>query len=148
VVSDFSLLREDWTYINIWWNDVDFALLLGFLVVGQRAAAKCKSIFKVFRQLREEEVVKPRSEGCGKGSLTCWGIAVFSFAAMAVSGGALAPVTAPLFATACTTGLGCGVAASAIRYGEMKKRCRRFQACRDLVHSFPQLRTIFGTQHG
>jgi hypothetical protein len=56
--------RPDWTYMNIWWNDVHFALLLAFLVAGHTATTKCKLILREFGQLRFEEVVKLRSNRC------------------------------------------------------------------------------------
>jgi hypothetical protein len=142
-IPDFALLREDWKYMNIWWNDVDFAVLLGFLVAGNRAAAKCKSMLNVFHELRYEEVVKPRSEGCVKGFMASWGVAMLSGVVTAASGGLAAPVTVPLFATAWATGMGCGIAGTAISKGEKAKRDRRAQACRDLLSRFPQLRLVF-----
>jgi hypothetical protein len=129
--------------MNIWWNDVDFALLLGYLIVGQGAATKCKTILEVFCHLREEEVVRPRNEGCVKGRVVSFGVGAVSFMATFATGGFLAPVTVPLFLTSCGTVMGCGIAESEISRGVMVKRLRRLDAFNDLVGRFPQLNALF-----
>jgi hypothetical protein len=74
--------------------------------------------------------------------MTSWGVAILSAAITVASGGLAAPVTGPVFVTACATGMGCGIAATALSGGENMKLGRRVQAFRDLVARLPQLRAV------
>lgn len=129
--------------MNIWWNDVDFAILLGLLVVGRRAAAKCKIILQTFHRLRYEDIVKPRADRCGAGFVTSWCVGMLSGIVTVATLGAAAPITGPLFVGAWSMGMGCGIAGVAISTGERAKWKRRVQAARDLAARIPQLREVF-----
>ncbi|RMJ07396.1 hypothetical protein CDV36_013010 [Fusarium kuroshium] len=47
----FASLRQGWNYKNTSWNDVDFAIILGFLVTGPQAARITKDLFDRFSRL-------------------------------------------------------------------------------------------------
>ncbi|KAM5343282.1 hypothetical protein ACJ41O_014248 [Fusarium nematophilum] len=44
----FASLRQGWAYSEVSWNDVDFAIILGFLATGQQATRRSKDLFDSF----------------------------------------------------------------------------------------------------
>jgi hypothetical protein len=126
-MTDFNTLRRDWEYRNISWNDVDFAILLGALVTGPKAAAKCKELFQTMETLRFEQFLVPRAQ-MSAGLATAMG-------AMAIlgTGGLAAPFVGPMV-------LGkFGASGAKISKRDQIIWDQRLDTMRDLGHRFPQL---------
>jgi hypothetical protein len=61
LLLDHRQLSQGWgEYLNVWWNSVHFAVLLAFLVVGDRALADCGAILHCHENLRRCELAGPR----------------------------------------------------------------------------------------
>lgn len=128
------MLRRDWEYRNISWNDVDFAVLLAALVVaGPEAAEKCRGLFRTTETLRLEQMLVPRAQ-LGAGLATAVG-------AMAIlgTGGLAAPFVAPMVLGK----FGGGTSTAKIGRRDQLIWDQRRDAMRDLARRFPRLRAVF-----
>ncbi|RSL45926.1 hypothetical protein CEP53_010548 [Fusarium sp. AF-6] len=138
----FASLRQGWNYKNISWNDVDFAIILGFLVTAPQAAQTTKDLFTCFSRLRMEQAQEGRVLVPMKGFFTCWCVCAAAGAVTVLTGGLAAPVTTPLFVGSNVTGMGFGFAGLAIGVRDQniwEKRIEFFQA---LQRQFPQLEEL------
>ncbi|KAK4451051.1 hypothetical protein QBC34DRAFT_459627 [Podospora aff. communis PSN243] len=86
----FDTLRWGWEYKNISWNDVDFAILLGALVVGPKATDKCGDLFQTMETLRLEQFLVPRAQ------LSAGFVTAVSAMAILGTGGLAAPFVGPM----------------------------------------------------
>ena len=135
---DCHLLRHGWKYYNIWWNDVDFALLLAYLVIGARTGTKCTTIMKRFNEMRYKEVIEPRGEACGKVFMACCWLGVVS--SIAATGGLAAPLV-PVIST--VTGFSSIATVLGLGVGGEQRFKQRQEACRNLVKRIPKLKGFF-----
>lgn len=135
-LADFDALRSDWEYRNISWNDVDFAILLGALmVVGQEdeaATRKCRELFHTMGTVRLEQFLVPRAQ-LSAGFATAAGVM-----AILGTGGLAAPLVGPMML---------GKLGAAVGTGKISRRDRaiwdqRLDKGRDLAIRFPQLRGV------
>lgn len=136
-----DIIWHEWAgskYMRIWWNDVDYALVLAALVVGYRADVPVGRIFELFRDLRISEVTRPRMSGCQTGATS----AFLGFAGTFLTGGLLAPLTLPMIVGGMATGMAFDISSTELRRGERSRWERRVQACRNLVRRFPQLEAV------
>ena len=125
------MLRRNWEYRNISWNDADFAILLAALVTGPKATDKCKKLFRAMETLRFEQFLVPRAQ-LSAGLATAIG-------AMAIlgTGGLAAPFVGPMV-------LGkFGASGAKITQRDQLIWNQRLDAIRDLGHRFPQLQALF-----
>lgn len=129
--------------MNISWNDVDFAIILGFLVTGPRATQSTKDLFASFSRLRINQALAARGDFSRKGFLTCWCVSATAGAVTLLTGGLAAPITGPLFVGGCFSGLGFGFAGDAINARDVKMWKKRIEGCQDLQRRFPQLEGFF-----
>ncbi|KAK5999034.1 hypothetical protein PT974_01421 [Cladobotryum mycophilum] len=139
----FDSLRHDWDYINMSWNDVDFAIILGLLTTGPRAAKKSKALLDIFNQLRTKQVFSARAQEASKGSLNCWWVGAASGIITVATLGAASPLTVPLFVGSWATGIGYNIAGVTIDQRNRSMLEKRTEACLRLCGRFPQLRGIF-----
>jgi len=129
-MADSDTLRKGWEYRNISWNDIDFALLLGILVVGPKVVEKCKELFQTMETLRFEQFLVPRAQ-LSAGLATAMG-------AMAIlgTGGLAAPFLGPMV-------LGkFGASVPRISRRDQVMWDQRLDAMRRLAEEFPQLRAL------
>ncbi|OTA58444.1 hypothetical protein K449DRAFT_334693 [Hypoxylon sp. EC38] len=141
----FNLLRQGWEYLNISWNDVDFAIILGLLVTGSCAAEKSKILFDAFWNLRVQQVLRPRSQACIKPFVGSWVIGFTSGLVTAATLGLAAPVTGPVFVGSWCAALGFGIAGTGMQIREEAMLRKRNAACRKLLNQFPQLEPILSS---
>jgi hypothetical protein len=146
--TDFASLRHRWGYMNICWNDVDFAIILGVLVAGPCAKEKLKLLFDAFLNLRIQQALKPRGQIGEKGFRTCWCVAAMGFVVTFATAGLAMPVTAPIIMGSCATGMGFSAAGSVINGRDAAMWNKRVAACRELHARFPQLDSILSTDQG
>ncbi|KAI1023699.1 hypothetical protein LB505_011208 [Fusarium chuoi] len=85
----FESLCEGWNDINIYWSDIDFAILLAFLLVGTSSTGTCKKLFDQFSSLRVEKA--SRNKELNRTRLGA-GAAVLTL----LTGGLAAPITIPM----------------------------------------------------
>ncbi|EEU37262.1 uncharacterized protein NECHADRAFT_78360 [Fusarium vanettenii 77-13-4] len=139
----FASLQQDWKYMKISWNDVDFAIILGFLNTGPQVTQRMKELFACFSRLRINQALAARANLSRKGFLACWCVSATAGAVTFLTGGLAAPITGPLFVGGCFSGLGVGLAGDSILAHDMKMWKRRIEGCQDLQRRFPQLEEIF-----
>jgi hypothetical protein len=141
--SDYLELRQNWDYLNIWWNDADFALILAHRLISDKPAQKCREIFQRLAILRLAEVTAVRSQKCGTSIRA--GVATFAggWVLTVVTLGAAAPVSVPVM----LGGWGCaftsGIIGGALQAGEQAREARRVSACKSLQTRFPRLSLLF-----
>lgn len=141
----FDLLRQGWEYLNISWNDVDFAIILGLLVTGSCAVEKSKILFNAFWKLRVQQVLRPRLEVCDKPFKGAWSVGFASGLATVASLGLTAPVTIPLFLWSWGVAMGSGIAGFEMQRHDEAMLGKRIAACRKLRRQFPQLQPILSS---
>ncbi|RSL49689.1 hypothetical protein CEP54_012288 [Fusarium duplospermum] len=115
----FASLRRGWRYVNLSWNDVDFAIILGFLVVGPPAARSTTDLFTRFSTLRINQVLGARQMVRENEAVSLWWW-------MYTVAGTVVPLIG-LFAALET----------------IKMWNRRIAYCRVLQRRFPQLEELF-----
>lgn len=125
----FRVLCQDWKYMRTLWDDVDFAAILAFLVMGPATATKAAQIYRALCILRAEQAESPRAGGPN----------IESFLMAAATGGLAAPFVLPLMAG--------GLAAAAV----MKNRNdalpeQRRKAYKSLMMQFPELKALFDAE--
>ncbi|KAL7947965.1 hypothetical protein V8C42DRAFT_342952 [Trichoderma barbatum] len=122
----FRLLCQSWKYTRMHWDDVDFATILLFLVLGPAAGTKCAPFYQALCKLRAEQAQGPRR---GAPNLDPFLIA-------AATGGLAAPFVLPLMA-------GGWAAATAMKNRNGSMPDQRRKAYRNLVVQFPELKVLF-----
>jgi hypothetical protein len=131
-------LRIGWDYLNIWWNDADFAIILASLL-DDTALRSCRLLVRQLSRMRTAEVVRPRGEMCDKGLFA--GAAVFggAFVAFCVTGGWALPICYASFGATWT-----GVfAVGNLEEIQKARKARRKDNCVSLEGRFPRLRLLF-----
>lgn len=129
--------------MHISWNDVDFAIILGFLVIGTQAADKSAMLFANFEQLRIEQVLVSIRKAPAKGFMS------FSFASVAAgaltvaTGGLAAALLVPIIFHSSVGSFGMGVIDAGVSVRDSYLWKTRRVACRDLVTQFEQLEVLF-----
>ncbi|KAI8675580.1 hypothetical protein NCS57_00459600 [Fusarium keratoplasticum] len=128
----FAALRQDWNYMKISWNDVDFAIILGFLVTGPQAAQRTKNLFIRFSRLRINYLV-------GRGNV----VRATPGVATALTAGLAAAIVGPLFVAGWASAMGSGVDRHGISARDAAMWKRRIEWCQDIQHRFPRLEEFF-----
>jgi hypothetical protein len=138
-------LRGLWgEYRNIWWNDADFALVLGYLLVdNDLAASACRDIMRRRDELRRTDVTERRGKAWERNGLAGTGLFAGAFVLTAVTGGAAIAVTGPLMAGSWALAAGSGATAHTLREAESGLWDRRRAACGKLEEQFPRLQQLF-----
>ncbi|KAM0082422.1 hypothetical protein ACKRZS_005407 [Fusarium odoratissimum] len=85
----FESLRQEWNDVNIYWSDIDFAIIFAFLLVGTSSIEICKKLFDRFSNLRVEKA--SRNKELNRTRLGA-GAAVLTL----LTGGLAAPITIPM----------------------------------------------------
>lgn len=85
----FESLRQGWDDVNIYWSDIDFAIIFSFLLVGSSSIEICKKLFDQFSTLRAEKA--SRNKELNRTRLGA-GAAVLTL----LTGGLAAPITIPM----------------------------------------------------
>ncbi|KAF5026413.1 hypothetical protein F66182_1478 [Fusarium sp. NRRL 66182] len=121
----FESLQQGWDDANIYWNNIDFAIIFGFLLVGASSTEICKKMLDQFASLRIEQAQRNKRSRLGAGA------AVLTL----LTGGLAAPITIPMMM---------GVGATEMT---MPKRDRllweeRTSMCEKLSDRYEQLATI------
>jgi hypothetical protein len=65
----YNQLRPKWDYLNIWWNDADFIIILAFLTIGDEITAECARLLRRLAHLRFTDVLGPRDQACRTNSV-------------------------------------------------------------------------------
>ncbi|KAF5971641.1 hypothetical protein FBULB1_9118 [Fusarium bulbicola] len=87
--TGFESLCEGWDDVNIYWSDIDFAIIFAFLLVGTSSMDTCKKLFDQFSNLRVEKA--SRNKELNRTRLGA-GAAVLTL----LTGGLAAPITIPM----------------------------------------------------
>ncbi|KAL7922760.1 hypothetical protein ACQKWADRAFT_291308 [Trichoderma austrokoningii] len=124
----FRVLCQDWKYIKMLWDDVDFAAILAFLVMGPAAATKSAQIYRALCMLRADQAAIPRRDGP----------ILDSFLIAAATGGLAAPLVLPLMAG--------GLAAAALKSRNNALPEQRRKAYKSLMMQFPELKALFDAE--
>ncbi|KAF7548147.1 hypothetical protein G7Z17_g7243 [Cylindrodendrum hubeiense] len=126
---------QNWKYLNIWWNDADFAIILACLV-DESAVPICRVLMRRRDELRETEITMPRQASCRAATFMTLAAAG---GLMVMTAGLAAPVAAPLFAAAGATHF----AKDVLTAGENDRRDQRLASSNELQDRFPHLRQLF-----
>lgn len=118
--------------MKISWNDVDFAIILGFLVTGPQAAQRTKNLFIRFSRLRINYLV-------GRGNV----VRATPGVATALTAGLAAAIVGPLFVAGWASAMGSGVDRHGISARDAAMWKRRIEWCQDIQHRFPRLEEFF-----
>lgn len=110
------------------WDDVDFAAILAFLVMGPSTATKSAQIYRALCILRADQ-----AEVSKRGGPT-----IDSFLIAAATGGLAAPFVLPLMAG--------GLAAAAMRNRNGALPEHRRKAYKSLMMQFPELKALFDAE--
>ncbi|KAI8722688.1 hypothetical protein NCS52_00413200 [Fusarium sp. LHS14.1] len=124
-------LRQNWDYMNISWNDVDFAIILGFLTTGPQATQRTKDLFTCFERLRIRQAPDLRFTMSAKRFMASWGVSMAAVAVTFLTGGSAAPITGPV------------IVGSWVSARDTAMWDRRMACCQDLQRRFPQLEEFF-----
>ncbi|KAK1252384.1 hypothetical protein MKX08_003571 [Trichoderma sp. CBMAI-0020] len=124
----FRVLCQDWKYMRMLWDDVDFAAILAFLVMGPSAATKSAQIYRALCMLRADQAEVPKRGGP----------TIESFMIAAATGGLAAPFVLPLMAG--------GLAAAAMRNRNGALPEQRRKAYKSLMLQFPELKALFDAE--
>lgn len=96
-VAVHTKLKRIWgEYSNIWWNDADFALALGYLLVNDSVASVCRDIMQRRNELRRTEVAELRSPARMRTNLANLGLSVGTVMLTAMTGGATILAASPV----------------------------------------------------
>lgn len=130
-------LKRIWgEYRNIWWNDADFALALGYLLVNDSVASVCRDIMQRRNELRTE-VTELRRPARMMTNLANLGLSVGTVM-LTTTVLAASPVAWPLGASAIWVSLW-----HAEQVQEQEQWQRRREACARLEEEFPGLQQLF-----
>ncbi|KAL6900198.1 hypothetical protein GGI43DRAFT_62105 [Trichoderma evansii] len=125
----FRVLCQDWKYTRMLWDDVDFAAILAFLVMGPATATKSAQIYRALCMLRADQAEVSKQGGPN----------IDSFLIAAATGGLAAPFVLPLMAG--------GLAAAAMRNQRNAALPeQRRKAYKSLMMQFPELNALFDAE--
>ncbi|PNP39327.1 hypothetical protein TGAMA5MH_08745 [Trichoderma gamsii] len=124
----FRVLCQDWKYMRMLWDDVDFAAILAFLVMGPSTAAKSAQIYRALCMLRADQAEVSKRGGPN----------IESLLVAAATGGLAAPFVLPLMAG--------GLAAAAMRSRNAALPEQRRKAYKSLMMQFPELKALFDAE--
>jgi hypothetical protein len=136
----YDQLSSKWDYLNIWWNDADFAIILAFLTVGDDITAECARLLIRLAQLRSADVLRPRDQACQTNVNAGAGIFAGSTALIMVTGGTAAPLVLMLGSWGWF--FGSDVVHKKLKDGENSRYKRRRQSCHELQARFPQIQKL------
>jgi hypothetical protein len=142
-MTGYKQLRSNWDYLNSWWNDADFALILAYLLVDDMAAPKCRALMHHLAELRETEVTESMAQACSKSAAVSMMTLAGACALTSATGGLAAAVTLPAMLNLWNPGVGSPIPRDALRSGEGGRRKRRWTACAELQDRFPRLQQLF-----
>ncbi|KAK3309979.1 uncharacterized protein B0T15DRAFT_488675 [Chaetomium strumarium] len=141
--SLYNRLRDLWgEYLNIWWNDADFALVLAYLLVDYAAAPLCCAIMRRMQDLRDTEVTKARGEAWRRNATAGAGMFVGSWVLTVATGGLALPLTGPAMAGSFLSAVGSAVTEDALKSAELTRGNQRREACERLQKHFPRLQEL------
>ncbi|EFX06567.1 hypothetical protein CMQ_6888 [Grosmannia clavigera kw1407] len=132
----FAVLRQNWDYRKISWNDVDFAIILGFLVTGPQATTTCKALFSHFSQMRIDQALIPRRNDA-------FGLSMAALGATILTGGLATPITAPMIVGGLLPVMDTGSDKS-LSPRDAAMWQHREASCQRLLSQFHELRSVFG----
>ncbi|KAF5675792.1 hypothetical protein FHETE_2395 [Fusarium heterosporum] len=121
----FDSLRQGWDETNTYWNDIDFAIIFGFLLVGSSSADVCKKLFEQFATGRIEQAQRNKRSQLGAGA------AILTL----LTGGLAAPVTIPMM-------MGAGAAEMTMSKRDRFLWEQRRSMCKELLDRYQQLTAI------
>lgn len=127
--AGFESLREEWNDVNIYWSDIDFAIIFAFLLVGTSSTEICKKLFDQFSNLRVEKA--SRNKELNRTRLGA-GAAVLTL----LTGGLAAPITIPMMMGAEMT------TSTHDRY----LWSERMRMCKELLGRYEKLEVIIGVE--
>ena len=131
-------LKRIWgEYRNIWWNDADFALALGHLLVND-SVASWRDIMRRRNELRRTEVTELGSTTWAKSSLASMGLSVGAVMLTAMTG-----LGAVVAASSVAWALGNSAIRDSLRRAEQVQWQRRREAWAGLEEHFPGLQQLF-----
>ncbi|EHK22721.1 uncharacterized protein TRIVIDRAFT_53979 [Trichoderma virens Gv29-8] len=122
----FRPLCQGWKYMRMHWEDVDFAVIFAFLVMGPALRTRCVQVYRALCKLRSEQ-----AEGSRRGAPNIDPLLI-----AAATGGLAVPFVLPLMAS--------GLVAAAVtknRNGDMPEQRRK--AYRSLMTRFPEVKMLF-----
>lgn len=120
---------QDWKYMRMLWDDVDFAAILAFLVMGPSTATKSAQIYRALCMLRADQAEVSKRGGPN----------IESLLVAAATGGLAAPFVLPLMA-------GGLAAAAAMRSRNAALPEQRRKAYKSLMMQFPELKALFDAE--
>lgn len=126
VNEHFDSLRKGWNDVNTYWNDVDYAILLSFLLVGKSSTEICKKMFDHFANLRVEYAQRNTDLNRSRA-----GAALLTL----LTGGLAAPVTIPMM-------MGAGDAAMTMSANDRYLWGERNNMCKELMARHKELEAI------
>jgi hypothetical protein len=142
----YNRLRALWgEYLNIWWNDADFALILTYLLLGDddsAASSLCCTIMRRMQDLRDTEVTRARGEAWRRNAKAGAGMFVGSWVLTVATGGLALPLTGPAMAGSFLSAVGSAVTEDALKSAELTRGNQRREACERLQKHFPRLRQL------
>ena len=112
----------------MFWNNVDFAIILGFLLVGTSSADICKKMFDQFASLRLEQA--QRNKTLNRSHLGA-GAAILTL----LSGGLAAPLTIPMM-------MGVEAAETTMSRRDRYLWGERTKVCKELLSRYESLSAI------
>ncbi|RGP81406.1 hypothetical protein FLONG3_551 [Fusarium longipes] len=122
----FESLRKGWNDVNTYWSDVDYAIILAFLLVGKSSADVCKKMFDHFANLRVEHAQRNTDLNRSRA-----GAALLTL----LTGGLAAPVTIPMM-------MGAGDAAMTMSANDRYLWGERMNMCKELLDRYKELAAI------
>jgi hypothetical protein len=122
----FDSLRKGWNDVNTYWNDVDYAILFAFLLVGKSSTDICKKMFDHFANLRVEYAQRNTDLNRSRA-----GAALLTL----LTGGLAAPVTIPMM-------MGAGDAAMTMSANDRYLWGERMNMCKGLLERYKELAVI------
>ncbi|KAL7965757.1 hypothetical protein HDV63DRAFT_217928 [Trichoderma sp. SZMC 28014] len=124
----FRVLCQDWKYMRMLWDDVDFAAILAFLVMGPSTATKSAQIYRALCMLRADQAEVSKRSGPN----------IEALLVAAATGGLAAPFALPLMAG--------GLAAAAMRNRNAALPEHRRKAYQSLMMQFPETKALFDAE--
>ncbi|GKU06848.1 hypothetical protein FLAG1_08028 [Fusarium langsethiae] len=122
----YDALRKGWNDVNTYWNDVDYAILFAFLLVGKSSTDICKKMFDHFANLRVEYAQRNTDLNRSRA-----GAALLTL----LTGGLAAPVTIPMM-------MGAGDAAMTMSANDRYLWGERMNMCKGLLERYKELAAI------
>lgn len=139
----YDQLSSKWDYLNIWWNDADFAIILAFLTIGDEITAECAQLLKRLAHLRSMDVIRPRDQACRTNFKAGVGTFLGASVLTVLTAGAAAPLVGPaLVVSSWGWALGSSLVEEKLGEGGYNRYERRRQSCEELRARFPQIQKL------